>query len=109
MVEELRSSIAGLRRALETAQPYDADHQVPDDVCLAVDDLRRSLWGALTTTAGTDEAEYLVAMRVRRASETLQDVLADLYTGAISIRALGTDELRAATSALRAALEESSS
>ncbi len=105
MVEELRSSISRLRRALETAQIPDAENQVPHDVGLAVDDLRRSLWGALTTTFTTDAEEYLVTMRVRRASEMLHDLLADLYTGALSMRAPGTDELRAATSELRASLE----
>ncbi len=105
MVEELRSSISRLRRALETAQIPDAENQVPHDVGLAVDDLRRSLWGALTTTFATDAEEYLVTMRVRRASETLKHVLADLYTGALSIRAPGTEELRELTSELRTALE----
>ena len=105
MDEELRISISRLRRALETTEKPDADNEVPDDVGLSVDDLRRSLWGALTTTFATDAEEYLVAMRVRRASEMLQDLLADLYTGTLSMRAPGTDELRAVTSELNASLE----
>ncbi len=105
MVEELRTSISRLRRALETTQTSDAENEVPHDVGLAVDDLRRSLWGALTTTFAADAEEYLVTMRVRRASETLQDVLAELYTGALSIRAPGTEELRVLTSELRTSLE----
>ena len=105
MVEELRSSISRLRRALETAQIPDAENQVPHDVGLAVDDLRRSLWGALTTTFATDAEEYLVTMRVRRASEMLRDVLADLYAGVLSIHAPGTDDLRAVISELRMSLD----
>ena len=82
------------------------DREVPDDVGLAVDDLRRSMWGALTTTFVDDAADYLVSMRVRRSTEMLKEILADLYTGAIGIRTPGTGDLRAATSALRTALEE---
>jgi len=105
MDEELRISISRLRRALETTETPDAEDEVPDDVGLSVDDLRRSLWGALTTTSVTDAEEYLATIRVRRAGEILQDLLADLHTGALSMRAPGTDELRAVTSELRASLE----
>ena len=105
MDKELRISISRLRRALETTETPDGENEVPNDVGLSVDDLRRSLWGALTTTFATDAEEYLVTMRVRRASEMLQDLLADLYTGALSMRAPGTDELRAVTSELRTSLE----
>ncbi len=105
MKEELEVSVAQLRRALDTVGKSGSNGDVPEDVGLAVDDLRRSLWGALTTTFAADAEEYLVEMRIRRAGEMLQDLLADLYTGTLSIRAPGTDELRTTTAELRAALE----
>lgn len=105
MDEQLRISISRLRRALEATEKPDADNEVPNDIGLSVDDLRRSLWGVLTTTFTTDAEEYLVTMRVRRASEMLQDLLTDLSTGALSMRAPGTDKLRTVTSELQASLD----
>ncbi len=105
MDEELQISVSRLRRVLDSAEKPEAGHEIPPDVGLAVDDLRRSLWGALTTTFTTDAEEYLVTMRVRRAGEMLRDVLADLYAGVLSIHAPGTDDLRAVVSELRMSLD----
>ena len=105
MENELRDSIQGLRRVLTTVETSAGQNDVPEDVELAVDDLRRSLWGALTTTFAKDAEEYVVDMRVRRANEMLQDVLADLLTGGLTVRAIGMEELRVVTSELWASLE----
>ena len=106
MDEKLQISITRLREVLDSIPASEGQEIVPEDVGLAVDDLRRSLWGALTTSFAADAEDYLIAMRIRRANEMLNDALADLHTGAMSMHAPEADELRRTTGALRAALEE---
>ena len=104
MDEQLQASITRLRQALGAIDESRANRDVPKDVELAVDDLRRSFWGVLTTTFAADAEEYLVQMRIRRAREILTDVLADLYTGTLAVGRPGSDELGATARQLYTAL-----
>jgi hypothetical protein len=106
MDKNLRVSVTQLRGVIESIPTSEPSEKVPEAVGLAVDDLRRSLWGALTTSFAGDATDYLVAMRIRRANEMLRDVLADLHTGDMSMHSPGAGELRQTTGELRMALEE---
>ncbi len=106
MSDELQTSIDHLRTLINAVEFAPAeDKTVPEGLGLAVDDLRRTLWGALTTTFASDAQDYLIDMRVRRASEMCQDILADLLTGAMTPQTPGTDELATAVRDLRTAIQ----
>jgi len=68
------------------------------DLGHAVDDLRRTVWAVLTARHSGDYDSYLARIRVRRAAESCEDVLAELYAGTLLAETPGLFTLYAALS-----------
>ena len=81
--QDLKKYIEELRDVLAVAESFLALDQMPPervkDLGLAVDNLRTSVWVALRTRHAGEQDELLARMRVRRAIDTCDGVLADLY------------------------------
>jgi hypothetical protein len=54
------------------------------DLGLAVDDLRRSVWAVLTTKHSGSYADFLARIRVRRATECCEEMLAELHAETVT-------------------------
>ena len=103
----LTKGIGQLRDTLSMLDAKETQNSVPsaaEDIGLAVDDLRRSLWAVLTTAHTADADAYLSETRVRRTYDVCSDILADVYTGGLNPHDAGLGEFRAWTHGLRAAL-----
>ncbi len=75
-INQLRSALKAVDDGLATGEP---SPEALQDFGLAVDNLRKSLWAGLTSEHSGDIGAFLGRIRVRRATETCEDVLADLY------------------------------
>lgn len=97
--EELRKSLDQLRRTLEVIDPDVAMENPPAEAIRALDravnGVRSDIWSVLTTQHADDYDTYLGKMRVRRATETCEDVLADLYTETLSSSLPGLEVFQA--------------
>jgi hypothetical protein len=82
--QDLKKYIEELRDVLAVAESFLALDQMPPervkDLGLAVDNLRTSVWVALRARHAGEQDELLARMRVRRAIDTCEEVLADLFT-----------------------------
>jgi hypothetical protein len=80
---ELKKYIEELRDVLSVAESFLALDQMPPervkDLGHAVDNLRTGVWVALRARHAGEPDELLARMRVRRAIDTCEEVLADLY------------------------------
>lgn len=78
---ELQNHIDKLREALKML-PVNGDSGLPreglTDLGLAVDGVRKSVWGVLIAEHTGDYHDFLGKIRVRRATETCHDVMTDL-------------------------------
>ncbi len=105
--DELTKGIRQLRDTLSMLDANETRNTIPnaaEDIGLAVDDLRRSLWAVLTTVHTGDADAYLRETRVRRTCEVCSDILADVYAGGLNPHDAGLGEFRAWAHGLRAAL-----
>ncbi len=75
-INQLRSALKAVDAGVATADP---SPEALQDLGLAVDNLRKSLWAGLTSEYSHDYGAFLGRLRVRRATETCEAVLADLY------------------------------
>ncbi len=75
-IDQLRSAVKAVDAGVATGDP---SPEALQDLGLAVDSLRKSLWAGLTSKHSGDYVAFLGRIRVRRAIETCEDVLADLY------------------------------
>ncbi len=75
-IDQLRSALKAVDAAVATGDP---SPEALQDLGLEVDSLRKSLWAGLTSKHSGDYTAFLGRIRVRRAIETCEDVLADLY------------------------------
>ena len=85
--EALQNHIAKLRDALKML-PSDEASELPreglTDLGFAVDSVRKSVWGVLIAEHTGDYYDFLGKIRVRRATETCREVMADLQNHTIS-------------------------
>ena len=85
--EELQNHIDKLREALKML-PADEASELPreglTDLGFAVDSVRKSVWGVLIAEHTGDYYDFLGKIRVRRATETCRDVMADLQNHAVT-------------------------
>ncbi len=94
---EVRNALNELREALEvldageSATATGAIHALAG----AVDVLRTKVWAFLTTHQAGDLNRYLGEIRVRRATEACDEILADLYAETLAPNTPGLGEFRA--------------
>jgi len=84
--EDLRKGVDQIRKALNAFDAGLGDRPAEGvrDLGLAVDDLRRSVWAVLTTRHSGNYEDFLARIRVRRARECCEDVLADLHAETVT-------------------------
>jgi hypothetical protein len=70
------------------------------DLGAAIDSLRTRVWLMLKAEHRAQEKKFVSRICVRRANETCEEVLADLYVGAITPDTPGYSELKSAVSEL---------
>lgn len=82
LVDEVHLRIRELRRTLDVFdQRFGGSDDLSEglrDLSLSVDHLRRSIWAVLTAGHEEDLPAYLARVRVERARQSCEDVLADL-------------------------------
>lgn len=97
--DELRTEIDQLRNTLKAAGASlttgDPSPEALHDLGLAVDNARKSLWAVLTAAHAGEYGAFLGRIRVRRATETCEDVLADLYAETLAPNTPGLEVFRA--------------
>lgn len=79
--EELRGAIDKLRSEVTLLDGMSLEDPPPErlrDLGWAVDDIRRTVWAIMLAEHSGDYDVFLGQVRVRRANDTCQDVLADL-------------------------------
>ena len=87
--DELRSGLNDLRSALKVVEMEIAAAAEPSEHAVralgaVLNGVRNKVWTALIAENADDYDQYLAKVRVRRARETCDDVLADLYAETIS-------------------------
>ncbi|MDH3457397.1 MAG: hypothetical protein OER90_11210 [Gemmatimonadota bacterium] len=96
--EDLKAGIEELRRALDAADAGlstdEASKEGVRDLSLAVNSLRGGVWEFLKATAAGDFQSLLSRMRVRRAIESCEDVLSEIYAETLSKNAPGLELFR---------------
>jgi len=84
---EVRKGIKGVKEALamlQAREPLGSDlSEGVRYLGSEVDSLRQSVWAVLTAQNAGDLAGFIGRVRIRRANELCQDVLADLYANAV--------------------------
>lgn len=97
--DDLRNRIHALRNALSVVEMEYADGEAPTegllDLSTAVDNVRKSVWAILTAEHAEDYNAFLAKIRVRRATETCQDVLSDLYADTLTPNTPGLEVFQA--------------
>jgi hypothetical protein len=97
--EELRSVLDEMRRALNVMDPAvtleDAPAEAVRALGHAVDSVRSNVWTLLTAQHADEYQNYLGKIRVRRATETCEDILAELYADTLSRNIAGLDVFHA--------------
>ncbi|MBE0594272.1 MAG: hypothetical protein IH616_17935 [Gemmatimonadales bacterium] len=91
--QELRKHVEELRDVLSVAESFLSLDQIPPervkDLGHAVDNLRTSVWVALRARHAGEQDELLARMRVRRAIDTCEEVLADIYAETLTAETPG--------------------
>ena len=84
---EVRRGIKGVKEALamlQAREPLGSDlSEGVRYLGSEVDSLRQSVWAVLTAQNAGDLAGFIGRVRIRRANELCQDVLADLYANTV--------------------------
>lgn len=96
--KEMREAFADLRTALDQLEVGAGGSKHPGEKIAAlsgaVDTLRTKVWAHLTTHQAGDLDRYLGQIRVQRATEACEDLLADLYAEALAPGTPGLDLFR---------------
>jgi hypothetical protein len=100
-IEQVRNAIAALD--IDAGQ---AGSEGARDLGIALDNLRRTFWAVLTTKHSGDFDNFLARIRLRRATEICEGVLADLYAGAVTSDSPGLFYFHAALTDVSRQLEE---
>ncbi len=91
--EDLRKGVAQIRNALDVldarAAPGGRPAEGVRDLGLAVDNLRRSVWAVLTTRHSGSYSDFLARIRIRRATECCEEMLADLHAETVTLNTTG--------------------
>ena len=86
--DDLRKGVGQIRTALDVLEASVEKEDPPSegvrDLGLAVDDLRRSVWAVLTTRHSGKYQDFLARIRIRRATECCEDMLADLHAETVT-------------------------
>jgi len=97
--EELKRGIGQIRKALDLLDAFkgarESSSEGVRDLGLAVDNLRRGVWAVLTTRHSGNYDDFLARIRVRRATECCEDVLADLHAETVTKNTPGLDVFHA--------------
>ncbi|MHC4180857.1 MAG: hypothetical protein ACYSWU_25435 [Planctomycetota bacterium] len=97
--EELRRGLDELRRVLNAIDPAvtleDAPAEAVRALGQAVDGVRSNVWTLLTAQHADEYQDYVGKIRVCRATETCEDVLAELYADTLSPNIAGLDVFHA--------------
>ena len=94
--DELQRGLDELRSKLNVVEMEIAAAAEPSEeglraLAAALNGIRNNVWAALTAEHADDYDEYLAKVRVHRARETCEDVLADLYADTIPPTMPGLD------------------
>jgi hypothetical protein len=86
--DDLRRGVGQIRTALDvleaTVEKSNRPSEGVRDLGLAVDDLRRSVWAVLTTRHTGNYQDFLARIRIRRATESCEEMLADLHAETVT-------------------------
>lgn len=108
--DELRQGIDEIKSALNILDadltPGGRPLEGVRDLGLAVDNIRRNVWAVLKAEHSGDYHGYLGKTRVRRATETCEDVLSDLYAETIAPNTPGLEVFHATLRELAKACSE---
>ncbi len=101
-IRELRSALDQVDRTVDAGVPRETIKALGD----TVDGLRTKVWAYLTTHQAGDLNRYMGEVRVRRAAEACEDVLAELYADALPPGTPGLELLRATLLELKKACDQ---
>ncbi len=89
--EALRESIERVRSTLHVMDSKSAglSSEAVEELKRSVDDLRRGVWAILTSRHSGSYEEFLARIRVRRATESCEELLAELYAGTLDAETPG--------------------
>ncbi|UCD23815.1 MAG: hypothetical protein JSW51_12380 [Gemmatimonadota bacterium] len=97
--EDLKKGIQHIRKALDVLEAKAGQADRPSegvrDLGLAVDDLRRGVWATLTSRHSGNYQDFLARIRVRRATESCEEILADLHAETVTANTPGLPVLHA--------------
>ena len=86
--DDLRKGVVQIRNALDVLEAKVGEEDRPSegvrDLGRAVDDLRRSVWAVLTTRHSGNYQDFLARVRIRRATECCEELLADLHAETVT-------------------------
>ncbi len=95
--DELRTGLDKLRSALNivemeiAAAAAEPSQEAVRALGTALNGVRTNVWAVLTAEHADDYDQYLAKVRVRRARETCEEVLADLYADTIPLNMPGLE------------------
>lgn len=108
--DELRKRLAELRSKLKIIDGELGHGKTPPEAVAevekAVSTVRSNIWALLAAQHSDDYQTYLGRIRVRRATETCEEVLADLHADTLAPSAPGIEVLHATLHELSTMLEK---
>jgi hypothetical protein len=97
--DELRKRLAELRSKLDIIDGELGQGKTPPEAVAAVEQavstVRSNIWALLAAQHSEDYQQYLGRIRVRRATETCEEVLADLHADTVAPNAPGLEVFQA--------------
>lgn len=84
---DLKQQVADLRNALSSIEPElgrGANPEALKDFKAVVDNVRLSVWAALTGSQAEDYQTFIGGFRLRRGSDICQQILTDIDSGAVT-------------------------
>jgi hypothetical protein len=79
-LEDLRSKLNIIESEIDTGEPF---QEAIKSIEEAVSSVRGTIWDLLSARHADDYPAFLSKIRVRRATEMCEDILADLHAGTI--------------------------
>ncbi len=108
--DELRKGLAELRSKLKIIDGELGQGKTPPKAVSAAEEavstVRSNIWALLAAQHSDDYQTYLGRIRVRRAAETCEEVLADLHADTLAPSATGIEVFHATLHELSAMLEK---
>lgn len=101
-IRVLRSALDQVDRTVDAGVPRETIKALGD----TVDSLRAKVWAYLTTHQAGALDRYMGEVRVKRAAEACEDVLAELYADALPSGTPGLELLRATLFELKKACDQ---